>query len=130
MCGVSWILAGREGLSREAGEKDFFFRHCNDTNTLWPSQQILWSRSNECLWSLIIRTAALGRPNNAMVILLSFLIDPSPDRQADSIYRIPLKSPAAMARELKANAKALEEVLEGVNVKHPLVSIIILSVLE
>ncbi|EGN98934.1 hypothetical protein SERLA73DRAFT_181664 [Serpula lacrymans var. lacrymans S7.3] len=42
-------------------------------------------------------------------------------RQCDaSIYRIPLQSPLAMARDMKLNALTLEPVLQGVQVRHPL----------
>lgn len=37
------------------------------------------------------------------------------------IYRIPVSSPAAMARDIKLKAIALDAVLHGVEVKHPLV---------
>jgi hypothetical protein len=38
-----------------------------------------------------------------------------------AIYRIPLRSPAATAREIKTSALMLEPVLQGVEIKHPLV---------
>jgi hypothetical protein len=37
------------------------------------------------------------------------------------VYRIPLSSPAAMAKEIKTRARSLESILEGVEIKHPLV---------
>ena len=37
------------------------------------------------------------------------------------VYRIPLSSPAAMAKEIKSRARSLESILEGVEIKHPLV---------
>ncbi|PCH42491.1 zf-C3HC-domain-containing protein [Wolfiporia cocos MD-104 SS10] len=44
-------------------------------------------------------------------------------RQCDaSIYRIPLQAPLAMAREIKSRALALDSVLQGVEIKHPLTS--------
>ncbi|TCD65697.1 hypothetical protein EIP91_002324 [Steccherinum ochraceum] len=42
-------------------------------------------------------------------------------RQCDaSIYRVPLYAPVAMARELKAQARKLDEALAGVEIRHPL----------
>lgn len=38
-----------------------------------------------------------------------------------SIYRIPLLSPATMAKHIKSGAFSLEPVLQGVGIKHPLV---------
>ncbi|KAF8640291.1 hypothetical protein AX16_010186 [Volvariella volvacea WC 439] len=38
----------------------------------------------------------------------------------DSIYRIPLQSPSATVRDLKANALVLEPMVEAVEIKHPL----------
>ncbi|KAH9960906.1 C3HC zinc finger-like-domain-containing protein [Russula dissimulans] len=44
-------------------------------------------------------------------------------RQCDAdVYRIPLASPAVMAKEIKTRARSLEPVLEGVEIKHPLSS--------
>ncbi|OCH94420.1 zf-C3HC-domain-containing protein [Obba rivulosa] len=40
----------------------------------------------------------------------------------DTIYRIPLQTPHAMAKEIKARALALDPVLQGVDVKHPMAS--------
>lgn len=40
------------------------------------------------------------------------------------IYRIPVSSPAAMARDIKIKAIALETVLQGVEVTHPLVRLV------
>ena len=37
------------------------------------------------------------------------------------VYRIPLSSPAGMAKEIKARARSLESILDGVEIKHPLV---------
>jgi hypothetical protein len=39
------------------------------------------------------------------------------------VYRIPLASPAAMAKEVKTRARSLESILEGVEIKHPLVQV-------
>jgi hypothetical protein len=44
-----------------------------------------------------------------------------------SIYRIPLKSPAVLIRDIKSNAQKMDTLLEGVNVKHPLVTTITLN---
>lgn len=39
----------------------------------------------------------------------------------DGIYHVPLKSPSAMAKDVKSKALALEGALRGVEIKHPLV---------
>jgi hypothetical protein len=44
-----------------------------------------------------------------------------PDIISADVYRIPLASPAVMAKEIKTKARSLEPVLEGVEIKHPLV---------
>jgi hypothetical protein len=38
------------------------------------------------------------------------------------VYRIPLSSPAAMAKEVNTRARSLGSILEGVEIKHPLAS--------
>ncbi|KII85236.1 hypothetical protein PLICRDRAFT_178973 [Plicaturopsis crispa FD-325 SS-3] len=84
ICNVSWVVAGRDGMSRDAA------------NALVEKQRasLVDMHKNGCPW----RT-----------------------RQCDDmIYRIPLKSPAAMARDLKGNALALDDVLQGVQTKHPI----------
>ncbi|KAL4248038.1 hypothetical protein ABKN59_002366 [Abortiporus biennis] len=40
----------------------------------------------------------------------------------DSIYRVPLHAPSAMAREIKLRAQKLDEVVREVQIKHPLTS--------
>ena len=40
---------------------------------------------------------------------------------SDSIYRLPVQSPSATAKEIKSRALDLQPVLEEVQVKHPLV---------
>ena len=39
----------------------------------------------------------------------------------DSVYRLPVQSPSATAKEVKSRALDLQSVLEEVQVKHPLV---------
>jgi hypothetical protein len=39
------------------------------------------------------------------------------------VYRIPLAAPAVMAKEIKTRARFLEPILEGVEIKHPLVQL-------
>lgn len=41
----------------------------------------------------------------------------------DSVYRLPVQSPSATAKEVKSRALGLQPVLEGVQVKHPLVRV-------
>ncbi|KAI0058669.1 zf-C3HC-domain-containing protein [Artomyces pyxidatus] len=86
ICAVSWVLAGREGMSKDAA------------NALVEKQrlQLVEMHKDGCPWKT---------------------------RQCDpDVYRIPLSSPAAMARETKSRALMLESVLEDVQVKHPLTS--------
>ncbi|CCM04258.1 uncharacterized protein FIBRA_06425 [Fibroporia radiculosa] len=84
ICNVAWVVAGREGLSREAA------------NTLIEKQRVslVGMHKDGCPWKT---------------------------RQCDaSIYRIPLQTPAAMAKEIKSRAAVLENALQDVEVKHPL----------
>ncbi|KAG2361786.1 C3HC zinc finger-like-domain-containing protein [Suillus spraguei] len=84
ICDVSWVVAGRDGMTREAA------------NALVEKQrmQLVEMHKDGCPW----RT-----------------------RQCDSsIYRVPLQAPAAMARDIKSNALALEPLLTDVMIKHPL----------
>lgn len=46
---------------------------------------------------------------------------PFPEAIPDSIYRVPLQTPTATTRELKARAAKLELVMKDVHIKHPLV---------
>lgn len=74
-------------------------------------------------WWKCIRTDALGRQDNVTVSahMIYQIVQLSDRRYAESIYRIPLQAPAAMARDIKSNAAKLEAVLLDVEVKHPLV---------
>ncbi|KAI0926010.1 hypothetical protein AcV5_008590 [Taiwanofungus camphoratus] len=86
MCDISWVVGGREGMSRDAA------------NTLIEKQRasLVDMHKDGCPWKT---------------------------RQCDqSIYRIPLQTPLAMSREIKSRAVALDAVLEGVEIKHPLTS--------
>lgn len=38
-----------------------------------------------------------------------------------SVYRIPLRAPGTMAKEIRDTAKELDGVMSGVEIKHPLV---------
>lgn len=84
ICGASWVVASREGMSWEAA------------SALVEKQkgQLVSQHKNLCPWK---------------------------DRQCDpSIYRIPLKAPSLMAKELKLKSLSLEKQIEGVAIKHPL----------
>ncbi|KAH8995002.1 C3HC zinc finger-like-domain-containing protein [Lactarius akahatsu] len=86
ICKASWVLAGREGMSRDAA------------SVLVEKQrvQLVDMHKNGCPWK---------------------------KRQCDAdVYRIPLSSPAAMAKEIKTRARTLESILEGIEIKHPLSS--------
>ena len=43
---------------------------------------------------------------------------------SDSVYRLPVQSPSAAAKEIKSRALDLQSVLEEVLVKHPLVRVV------
>ncbi|TFK49977.1 zf-C3HC-domain-containing protein [Heliocybe sulcata] len=86
MCNASWVLAGRDKLSKEAA------------NALVEKQRVslVQNHKDGCPWKT---------------------------RQCDdAVYRIPMRSPAAMARDLKARAIQLNPLLETVQIKHPLSS--------
>lgn len=86
VCRVSWVLAGREGMNRNAA------------NALVEKQriQLVDMHKDGCPWK---------------------------KRQCDAdVYRIPLAAPAVMAKEIKTRARSLEPILEGVEIKHPLSS--------
>ncbi|KAI9439918.1 zf-C3HC-domain-containing protein [Lactarius indigo] len=86
ICKASWVLAGREGMNRDAA------------SVLVEKQriQLVDMHKDGCPWK---------------------------KRQCDAdVYRIPLSSPAAMAKEIKTRARSLESILEGVEIKHPLSS--------
>ncbi|TFK75090.1 zf-C3HC-domain-containing protein [Pluteus cervinus] len=84
LCSASWVLAGREGMTRDAA------------NALVEKQKagLVDMHRDGCPWKT---------------------------RQCDpSIYRIPLHSPSVMVKEIKSNAIALEQILENVEIRHPL----------
>lgn len=86
ICKASWVLAGREGMNRDAA------------SVLVEKQrvQLVDMHKDGCPWK---------------------------KRQCDAdVYRIPLSSPAAMAKEIKTRARTLESILEGIEIKHPLSS--------
>ncbi|KAF8501590.1 zf-C3HC-domain-containing protein [Russula emetica] len=93
VCRVSWMLAGREGMNRDAA------------NSLVEKQriQLVDMHKDGCPWK---------------------------KRQCDAdVYRIPLAAPAVMAKEIKTRARSLESILEGVEIKHPLSSTQVKSLL-
>ncbi|KAF6754531.1 C3HC zinc finger-like-domain-containing protein [Ephemerocybe angulata] len=83
-CGASWVLAGRDGMSREAA------------NALIEKQRqgLVDNHKNGCPWKT---------------------------RQCDaSIYCVPLKTPTAMVKDLKSNARTLEPFVSDIAIRHPL----------
>ncbi|KAF9468214.1 C3HC zinc finger-like-domain-containing protein [Collybia nuda] len=95
LCNNSWVVAGRDGMSRDAGKERL--------NHLYSAANSLLEKQRASL----VNMHKDGCPWKA--------------RQCDpSIYRIPLQSPAAMVRDIKINALALVPLLDGVEVKHPL----------
>lgn len=64
----------------------------------------------------------LGKP--ASVMVCAYEVNPrvTLTPHLDSVYRLPVQSPSATAKEIKSRALDLQPVLEQVQVKHPLVS--------
>lgn len=56
-----------------------------------------------------------------MVKYLSAVMIPVLNVTLASVYRLPVKSPAATTKEVKARALDLDPILQDVQVKHPLV---------
>ncbi|KAI0661604.1 zf-C3HC-domain-containing protein [Cubamyces menziesii] len=84
ICGVSWVVANRTGMTREAA------------NALVEKQraQLVEAHKDGCPWKT---------------------------RQCDdSIYHIPLQAPLATIRDVKSRAVVLDSVMQGVEIKHPL----------
>ncbi|KAI0671486.1 zf-C3HC-domain-containing protein [Trametes maxima] len=84
ICGVSWVIANRDGMTREAA------------NALVEKQrvQLVDAHKEGCPWKT---------------------------RQCeDSIYHVPLQAPLATIRDIKTRAAALDTVMQGVEIKHPL----------
>lgn len=65
---------------------------------------------------------ALGKPDSVMVGTGGDNLDNFDTLRLDSVYRLPVQSPSATAKEVKSRALNLQPVLEEVQVKHPLVS--------
>ncbi|KAJ8086875.1 hypothetical protein PM082_005700 [Marasmius tenuissimus] len=102
ICGVSWVVAGREGMSREAA------------NALIEKQrqQLVDAHKSGCPW----KTRQCNGVCHFSIVQSTMLTF----RYKDLIYRIPLQSPAATVRELKTNASILDPILQSVEIKHPL----------
>jgi hypothetical protein len=69
--------------------------------------------------------AAHGRSDSAVVGLPLEACTPASDPffLLVDVYRIPLSSSAVMAKEIKTRARSMEPVLEGIEIKHPLVKL-------
>ncbi|KAI0359997.1 zf-C3HC-domain-containing protein [Trametes cingulata] len=94
ICGVSWVVANRDGMTREAA------------NALVEKQrvQLVEAHKDGCPWKT---------------------------RQCDdSIYHVPLQAPLATIRDIKARAVALDTVMHGVEIKHPLTAAQVQSMLS
>jgi len=63
-----------------------------------------------------------GSVDNVMVSPKMFFSYAVVQTLRDSIYRVPLQAPATMLKELKRNAIALDPLLSGIIIRHPLVS--------
>lgn len=84
-------------------------------------------KNNVLGWLNRISRVAHGRRVNVMVIIqkpMSFL--PSLNLLLDSIYCIPLQSPASMIKELKVSAIKMDPFVKDILIKHPLVTIRVL----
>ena len=65
---------------------------------------------------------APGKRNSVTVGDVLWLASDGPDLSLlDSVYRLPVQSPSATAKEVKSRALDLQPVLDEVQVKHPLV---------
>ncbi|KAI0649379.1 zf-C3HC-domain-containing protein [Trametes meyenii] len=94
ICGVSWVIANRDGMTREAA------------NALVEKQrvQLVDAHKEGCPWKT---------------------------RQCeDSIYHVPLQAPLATIRDIKTRATALDTVMHGVEIKHPLTATQVHSMLS
>ncbi|KAI0635796.1 zf-C3HC-domain-containing protein [Trametes polyzona] len=93
ICGVSWVVANRDGMTREAA------------NALVEKQrvQLVEAHKEGCPWKT---------------------------RQCeDSIYHVPLQAPLATIRDIKSRAIILDTVMTGVEIKHPLTTAQVQSIL-
>ncbi|KAF8591049.1 zf-C3HC-domain-containing protein [Ramaria rubella] len=84
ICKVGWVIAGRDGLNREAA------------NALVEKQKqaFIDMHKEGCPWRV---------------------------RQCDAlVYRIPLQSPANLARQVNTRANELEPLMDGIAIRHPL----------
>ncbi|KIJ52508.1 hypothetical protein M422DRAFT_64965 [Sphaerobolus stellatus SS14] len=86
ICRVGWVLADRDGMSKEAA-----------TSLVdKQAEQLISMHKEGCPW----RT-----------------------RQCDPlVYRVPLQSPANLARQIKVTATEINSVVDGINIRHPLTS--------
>lgn len=128
ICRASWVLAGREGMNRDAGtprnndlrvksEFGLISRRLFVANALVEKQriQLVDMHKDGCPWK---KRQCDGRFRATPVWPCE-----SSDVALADVYRISLASPAVMAKEIKSRARSLESVLEGVGIKHPLVQV-------
>ncbi|TDL21155.1 hypothetical protein BD410DRAFT_804562 [Rickenella mellea] len=92
MCNSSWVVVGREGMSRDAA------------NSLLEKQKasMIDMHKDGCPWKV--------RQCYCTDIVLA------------TIYCIPLKPPSSLAKDIKARALELDAVMDGVEIRHPLTS--------
>ncbi|KAF8273238.1 hypothetical protein EI94DRAFT_1294377 [Lactarius quietus] len=87
-------------------------------------QAFSW-RSNAYSWlictKMVARLVARGKSGSAMVGIWCTLSPPIHLADSFLAHRIPLLSPAAMAKDIKTRACSLWSFLECVEIKHPLV---------
>jgi hypothetical protein len=88
-------------------------------NTLVEKQrgQLVTMHKDGCPWKT--------QQCDGTVHSLPQLLDGSDVSHLDSVYRLPVQSPSAAAKEIKSRALGLEPVLEEVQVKHPLVGVVL-----
>ena len=96
------------------GEKPIQFQFL--ANALVEKQriQLVDMHKDGCPWKKRQCDGKLPLKGHVLAFLISFLAD---------VYRIPLASSAVMAKEIKTRARSLEPVLEGIEIKHPLVQL-------
>ncbi|KAG8934762.1 hypothetical protein FRC01_000443 [Tulasnella sp. 417] len=101
-CTSSWVLASTAGMtSRDAA------------NTLVEKQRVglVSNHKDFCPW----KKAQCDGPEERFIAHTHVCCS-----ALDSVYRIPLKAPSALVKEIKSRADVLTALVTGLHVKHPL----------
>ncbi|KAJ7475758.1 hypothetical protein FB451DRAFT_1034350, partial [Mycena latifolia] len=107
LCGVSWVVAGREGMTRDAGEDSKCPRRKAARAARRDAQERL-SLENASMRSCVALSSARPAGSHA---------------PAASIYRIPLQSPAVTIREIKTTALVLDPIMQEMETASQLASL-------